>query len=151
MARSKSMRPEVARNQTYLAGVAKNLIDKVYGSDGPPWGTTFADLEELAVQLGRGISRELLNQALERQSAGATPAAEGLCPTCGKPAATADPEPRIVTTRIGDAEWNEPQRHCRHCRRSFFPSDQEFGDRSFGAVAGGAGEGRVRRRDVRVV
>lgn len=127
MARQKSTRPEVAEYQQYLEGVARNLATKLYGPEGMPWGTTFEDLEELVFQLGQSISRELLNQVLRKQASNTMPPGAELCPTCQKPPEAVDPEPRIVTTRVGDAEWSEPQRHCRHCRRSFFPSVPEFG------------------------
>ncbi len=80
MARKTIPRPEVEIPKVYLDGVAKNLVGKLYGPNGPPRGTTFADLEELAVQLGRTISRELLNRALERQAAPlpATPSVDGV-------------------------------------------------------------------------
>lgn len=131
MARKLVARPEVAAHQAYLVGVAKNLADKLYGPNGPPHGTQFLDLEELVVQLGGVISRELLNQTLVRQAAApdVDTSDEGeLCPTCREPAARGKPEPRTVTTRVGDAEWNEPQRHCCRCRRSFFPSVAKLGD-----------------------
>ena len=131
MARKRVERPEVASQQPYLDGVVKNLADKLYGPNGPPRGTRFADLEELAVQLGQTISRELLNRALSRQAAApdvdSSDAGE-LCPTCREPAAAAAPEPRTVTTRVGAAEWDEPHRHCHRCRRSFFPSVAQLGD-----------------------
>jgi hypothetical protein len=128
MARKKSTRPEVTLNKAYLEGVAKNLALKLYGPDGLPWGTTFEDLEELVVQLGQTISRELLNQVLRKQAANPVPAAAELCPTCQRSPDQGDPEPRIVTTRVGDAEWSEPQRSCGPCRRSFFPSVPKLGD-----------------------
>lgn len=131
MARKLVARPEVAAQQPYLEGVAKYLADKLYGANGPPRGTKFLDLEELAVQLGNAISRELLNRTLARQAAAPVvdPSDEDeLCPTCREPAARVKPEPRTVTTRVGDAEWNEPQRHCCRCRRSFFPSVPKLGD-----------------------
>jgi hypothetical protein len=131
MARKLVARPEVATQQPYLEGVAKYLADKLYGPNGPPRDTKFLDLEELAVQLGNAISQELLNRTLARQAAAPDidPSDEGeLCPTCHEPGAQVKPEPRTVTTRVGDAEWNEPQRHCPRCRRSFFPSVPKLGD-----------------------
>jgi hypothetical protein len=128
MARSKDARPEVAANKAYLEGVAKNLVETLFGPDGPPWGTTFEDLEELVVQLGQTVSRELLRQALQRQAAGPIPPDQQRCPGCQQPPQPGDPEPRIVATRVGDAEWNEPSRYCPRCRRSFFPSVGESGD-----------------------
>ena len=128
MARSRNARPEVAANQAYLEGVAKTLAGKVFGPDGPPWGTTFEDLEELVVQLGQAVSRELLHQALQKQAARPVPPDQQRCPGCQQPPPPADPEPRIVTTRVGDAEWNEPSSYCPRCRRAFFPSVPEPGD-----------------------
>jgi len=130
MARKPSPRSEVAAQTPYLEGVAKNLADKLYGPGGPPRGTKFADLEELAVQLGRVISQELMNRALERQASG-TEGEGDLCPSCHGPGVLADPEPRVITTRVGEAEWSEPHRFCDRCRRSFFPQSQSLGiDRS---------------------
>jgi hypothetical protein len=131
MARQKSVRPEIGAYQAYLAGVAKNLAMKLYGPEGMPWGTTFEELEELAVQLGQAVSRELLNQVLRTQATGSVPATRDQCPSCHQPPDPGDPgepEPRIVTTRAGDAEWTEPHRFCPRCRRSFFPSVPELGD-----------------------
>src|SRR5207249_9031174 len=51
-----------------LLAMAKNLLHHLYGPQGPPWGTSFADLEELVVQLSDTLSSELLHQALQRQA-----------------------------------------------------------------------------------
>ena len=128
MARKRDVRPEVAAQKSYLDGVAKNLVEKLYGPDGPPHGTRFADLEELAVQLGHRMAQELMSRALERQAAVQGSVAETPCPTCQRPTALADPEPRVVTTRVGEAEWSEPRGDCPSCRRSFFPSVPKSGD-----------------------
>ena len=138
MARTRKARPEVTGQRVFLDGVAKNLSDKLYGPSGPPPGTTFAELEEVAVQLGQAISREMLNRSLARQ-AGAT--TETGCPTCRGESTAGEPEPRTVTTRAGSVEWDEPRRHCPRCRRSFFPSVAGPGDRPLGGVAGGADDG----------
>jgi len=128
MARHQDVCQEVVSNKAYLEGVAKTLIEKLYGPDGPPWGTTFEDLEELVVQLGQTVSRELLRQALQKQAAGPVPAEKQRCPGCQQPPQLSDPEPRILATRIGDTAWNEPSAYCPRCRRSFFPSVGESGD-----------------------
>ena len=52
------------------------------------------------------------------------------CPKCGKEVER-NPDRddcRIHQTDVGEAEWCEPATYCGNCRRSFFPSDQEFGD-----------------------
>ena len=41
-----------------LQGTAKNANHKLWGPDGPPWGTSFADLEELAVGIGSVVDIE---------------------------------------------------------------------------------------------
>ena len=135
MAWKRSERPEVAEQQVFLDGVAKNLADKLYGPAGPPWGTSFMDLEEVAVQLGQAITRELLNRSLARQ---AEVTAETVCPTCQSESTVREPEPRTLTTRAGPVDWDEPRRHCPRCRRSFFPSVPRVGDRPLGGIAGGA-------------
>lgn len=111
-----------------IHGVAKNFMERVYGPQGPAWGTQFSDLEELAVQIGQAVSQQMLDQALQRQAALPVPAEDRLCPACRQPAACGDPEPRIVTTRAGEAQWQEPQSYCPRCRRSFFPSVQATGN-----------------------
>jgi hypothetical protein len=110
-----------------LQAAAKNLLHHLYGPEGPPWGTSFADLEELAVQISHTLGSEVLRQALRRQADRPVPEPSRLCPTCGRPTQDKDPEPRSVRTRIGTADWQEPSSHCEHCRRSFFPSEQEPG------------------------
>lgn len=110
-----------------LLGMAKNLLYHLYGPQGPPWGTSFADLEELMVQLSDTLSSELLHQALQRQAEQPLPTPLQHCPSCGRPTEARDPEPRCVHARIGTAEWQEPASHCDRCRKSFFPSVQEPG------------------------
>ena len=138
MARTRTARPEVAEQQVFLDGVAKNLADKLYGPAGPPLGTSFVDLEEVAVQLGRAISRELLNRSLARQAESTAEMACPTCPTCQSESTASEPEPRTLTTRAGPVDWDEPRRHCPRCRRSFFPSVPRVGDRPLGGIAGGA-------------
>ncbi len=53
-----------AQLRPVVHGAAKNLLHHLYGSQGPPWGTSFADLEELVVQLSQALGTELLQQAL---------------------------------------------------------------------------------------
>ena len=44
MARAKKRTPQVEEVRPYVEGVAKNLIDKLYGPDGPAWGTRLTDI-----------------------------------------------------------------------------------------------------------
>jgi hypothetical protein len=110
-----------------LQATAKNLLHHLYGPDGPPWGTSFSDIEEIVVQLSRTLGSELLSQSLQRQANQAVPQPLQHCPTCGRPTEPRDAEPRSVQARLGTADWKEPSCHCEHCRKSFFPSVQEPG------------------------
>jgi hypothetical protein len=112
---------QAAALQPTLQAAAKNLLFHLYGEAGPPWGTSFADLEELALRLGHTLATELLRQGLARQAA-TPPSGEAACPSCGGPGAAADPEPRTVTTRAGEVAWQEPSFSCGRCRKAFFPS-----------------------------
>jgi len=127
MARKPTAAVTVSEQQNLIDGVAKYFLEKVYGPDGMPWGTRFADLEELAVEIGQAVSRSLMDQALTRQSPTVPPEAE-TCSGCGghvEP--TDDTQPRAVLTRVGTAHWPEPKRYCPRCRAAFFPSDPGAG------------------------
>jgi hypothetical protein len=115
------------RLRPVLQAAAKNLLHHLYGTDGPPWGTSFSDLEELIVQLSRVLGSELLHQALQRQAEQPIPQPLQHCPRCGGPTQPRDREPRTVHARLGTADWQEPSSHCDHCRKAFFPSVQESG------------------------
>jgi hypothetical protein len=116
-----------------LQAAAKNLLAHLYGPAGPPWGTSFAALEELAVQISRTLGAEVLQQALQRQANQPSPPELRHCPACAGPLHEQPPEPRSVRTDTGQADWQEPARYCPRCRRAFFPSEQELGPRPDGA------------------
>jgi NADH pyrophosphatase NudC (nudix superfamily) len=110
-----------------LEGTAKNALHKLFGPDGPAWGTRFEDLEELAVQIGNIVARQLLQQSLQAQALAPAATATHLCPGCGRPTQSADPEPHPVNTRAGALAWLEPSCSCGHCRKAFFPSEPVSG------------------------
>src|SRR5437773_6397864 len=131
MARNKKRSPEVEEVRAYLEGVAKNLADRIWGPQGPRWGTKLTELENLVVEIREVLSEKMLEQGLERQAmtpAEERPAALRNCSGCGQ-AIPPDPEeptePRRVETRGGEACWQEPKHYCRTCRQAFFPSVQE--------------------------
>ena len=128
MARVKD--PSVVKDdlQNLLAGLAKELNRRIYGEGGIPWGTKFADIEELAVQIGQEISRGMIEQGVGRQADDVPPEA-GTCSGCGVSVQPTDAiEPRGVQTRVGTAQWNEPKRYCPKCRAAFFPSVPSAGN-----------------------
>ena len=128
MARVKD--PSVVKDdlQNLLGGLAKDLNRRIYGEGGIPWGTKFADIEELAVQIGQAVSRSMMDQALANQ-AQTVPEEGETCGVCGATVRSGPPpEPRTMATTVGQVGWEEPQRYCPKCRAAFFPSVPEFGD-----------------------
>ena|SRR3712207_2276966 len=129
MARAQKHTPKVEEVRPYVEGVAKNLIDKLYGPDGPAWGTKLTEMEDLFVAIRAVPSETMLADAPARQAAAQAkgPTAYRTCPGCQQPLACEDTNERIVQTRAGDACWAEPEGYGDRCRRSFFPSVQEPG------------------------
>jgi hypothetical protein len=114
----------------YLEGVAKSLVDRLYGKDGPAWGTKLTELEDTILAIRHVLSEKMLDEALQRQANTPRPTPLQCCPKCGKEVEDKpkeDAEPRLLQTHVGEAQWHEPGTYCRKCRRSFFPSDQESG------------------------
>jgi hypothetical protein len=129
MARAKKRTPQVEQVRPYVEGVTKNLIDKLYGPDGPAWGTKLTEIEDLFVALRELLSENMLADALTRQAAAQAqgPSAYRTCPGCQQPLACDATNQRLLETRAGEAAWAEPEGYCDRCRRSFFPSVQEPG------------------------
>ena len=130
MAPIKKATKDVDELRPYLEGVAKSLVDRLYGPAGPAWGTKFTELETTVAAIREALTEGMLHQALARQAAQTErPPQYSVCPGCGQPTqATDPPEPRRLKTGDGDAVWEEPKTRCQQCRRDFFPSEQEFGD-----------------------
>lgn len=131
MARATPRSAPVEAARPYLEGVAKNLADKLYGPHGPPWGTKLTQIEDLLLELREVLTEELLAQVLARQAAPdpASEAAAHACPGCQQPLTCTDHQPRLLQTRVGAAEWSEPQAYCPKCRQAFFPPGAKPGDR----------------------
>lgn len=128
MAKRKKLPAEVEKVRPYLEGVAKSLVDRIYGPNGLPWGTRMTELENMVLAVREVLSEKMLAQALQQQTQTTEqrPEAFQKCPGCQGPvAAGPDPEPRNVQTRAGEAEWDEPHCYCRKCRQAFFPSEPE--------------------------
>jgi hypothetical protein len=121
--------PDVAAVDGYLKGVAKSLLEKIYGQEGPPWGTPLTRLEDLILALQQALSRHCFTLALTRQAdqLPTAPEASRHCPSCGHHLTVADSQSRCTTTRAGLACWQEPAAHCLFCRRDFFPQSRALG------------------------
>jgi hypothetical protein len=130
MARKKKVVTAVVQPvEPYLEGVAKCLVDRIYGPDGLPWGTKLEELVDTVDAVRQLLSEKMLAQALERQAhVEQRPVPFVQCTGCGGPVEDKpDAEPRNVETRVGEAAWDEPHCYCRKCRQAFFPSEQKSG------------------------
>jgi hypothetical protein len=125
MARSKKRTPQVEEVRPDGEGVATNLIDKLHGPDGPPWGPTLTQIEDLILAVREVLSERMAADALARQAEAQSKstAVYRTCPGCQAPLTCAEANERAPDTRAGEAEWAEPEGYCRRCRRSFFPSE----------------------------
>src|SRR5205807_6026441 len=98
MARTKKRTPQVEEVRPYVEGVAKNLIDKLYGPDGPAWGTRLTEMEDLFVAIRDVLGEKMLADALARQAAAQAhgPAPYRTCPGCQQPLPCPETNERIV-------------------------------------------------------
>ena len=113
-----------------LEGQAKNLADRLFGPDGPPIGTSFAELERITLAVSDEGRKRLLELLLIRQAeAMHRELPENLrhCPLCGRVTVTRDPEPRRLQSCAAIVEWQEPHRYCGRCRKAFFPQSKMLG------------------------
>src|SRR5579871_4109739 len=125
MARKQKRTKEVENVRAYLEGVAKNLADKLYGPQGPAWGTKLTDIEDLCLDIREVVSEALLNQALQCQAAAHEQQRQEqfcVCPECPRALdwGAKETQERMLETQAGEAEWPEPAGYCRRCRRAFF-------------------------------
>src|SRR5262245_14668087 len=98
MARAKKRTPQVEQVRPYVEGVAKNLIDKLYGPDGPAWGTKLTEIEDLFLAIREVLTEKMLADALARQAAAQAqgPTACRTCPGCQQPLACPDTNERLM-------------------------------------------------------
>jgi NADH pyrophosphatase NudC (nudix superfamily) len=129
MARANKRSPRVEELRPYLDGVAKNLVERLYGPQGPAWGTRLTEIEDAFLEIRDVLTESLLDRSLAQQAAtlAEQTAACRTCPGCQTPLACDQANPRLLRTRAGEATWPEPEGYCPRCRRAFFPSVEEPG------------------------
>jgi len=68
MAFSKSTAANIDDVRPYIHGVAKYLVDQLWGARGPAWGTPLSDIEDIALAVRQVLTERMLQQALQRQA-----------------------------------------------------------------------------------
>lgn len=115
--------PEVRRKLAAMAAEARRLV---YGELGyPEWGTSFAEMESDAQEVGHEFLRLVLEQTADDQSAALPESA--LTTAAGETARAAGREPRVLITESGEVCWNEPKAYLPQSRKAFFPSEPGVG------------------------
>jgi len=123
-----------ARKQVQLTAEAKREFDACiaamaacgFGEDGPPRNTTFAQIEDFGLQVGRMLAQGIEQRLTEQHAAHFQ---EEECPTCGTSCPVQQtPAEREIQTCGGPVPLREPVCHCSVCRRDFFPSADGAGD-----------------------
>ena len=61
MARAKKRTQPVEELRPYVEGVAKNLVDKLYGPDGPAWGTKLTEIEDVLLEIREVLTEKMLD------------------------------------------------------------------------------------------
>ena len=115
--------PEVRQR---LVEVAREARELVYGSAGcPEWGTTFAEIESDAREVGYELMRLLMEQT-NTQQAQQVPAG-ALQAESNEVATPIGSEDRTLETEAGAVSWKEPAAYLPKSRKAFFPSVQSSG------------------------
>ena len=116
--------PEVA---VELVNLARQMRRLVYGGDGvPEWGTKFSLIEAEALEVGRELSRLMMEQAVGEQ-AQRVPSSNLQEADPGEPAVVIGTEPSVLETTAGEVQWKQPKTRLSKARRDFFPSGQGAG------------------------
>ena len=114
-----------------IKAFAAELRQEIYGRSGvPQWGTKFTEIEDVGVEIGDAVACALIGQSLQGQADCHRGTTALVCTVCGRSSEQDEVEPRIVRTRRGETQWQEPKGYCKRCRKAFFPSVASVGDRA---------------------
>ena len=116
--------PEVA---VELVDLARQMRRLLYGGEGvPEWGTKFSRIEADALEVGRELSRLIMQQAVGEQAERIpSPALEEA--DSGESAAVIGTQPAVIETTAGEVQWKQPKTRLSQARRDFFPSGESAG------------------------
>jgi hypothetical protein len=112
--------PEDIRKLRQLAAEwGKVIARRAFGPQGPGPDISLTVMEELALEVSRGLVEGTVSTLLEQQAQ--TLGAEHPCPDCQR-LCPVQREPRTLHLKGGhQLPQDEPCCHCPDCRRDFFP------------------------------
>ena len=114
--------PEVA---VQLVDMARQMRQLMFGGDGvPEWGTQFSRIEDEALEVGRELSRLIMQQSVGEQSSRLPKQA---LQEPEEAAAVIGTQPAVIETTAGEVQWDQPKSRLSKARRDFFPSGQSAG------------------------
>lgn len=106
--------PEAA---VQLVEVARQMRRLIYGGDGVPvWGTKFSAIEAEALEIGRELSRLIMEQSVDDQSERLPPEALRATPSGGETAAVIGEPPSLLETTAGEVQWQQPKARLSKAR-----------------------------------
>lgn len=115
--------PEIRQR---LVEAAKLAGEWVYGEPRcPEWGTSFAEIESDAKEVGHEFIRLLMEQVSQRQTEHLPNSALTL--SSGETAVRIGTEERTLETESGAVQWKEPKTYLPKSRKAFFPSKPSVG------------------------
>lgn len=105
--------PEVA---VELVDLARQMRRHLYGGEGvPEWGTKFSRIESDALEVGRELSRLIMQQAVGEQAERVpSPALEEA--DSGESAAMIGTQPTVIETTAGEVQWKQPKTRLSKAR-----------------------------------
>jgi hypothetical protein len=117
------LEPAVRRRLVELADEMRALI---YGVQGfPEWGTTFAEIESDAKEVGHEFIRLLMERTSDEQSQ--IVPQKALEAPAGESAQLIGTQGRTLETESGPVAWREPKAYLPKSRKDFFPSEPRVG------------------------
>jgi len=125
-----------------IKAIARELRQEVYGVSGTAiWGTKFTEIEDLGVEIGDLLAREVIGQSLEDQAG-----SMAVPPTATRSdEKVGEVEVRTIQSRRGEVSWPEPKGYDKPSRKAFFPSVASSGDcAGRHGESAGAGEDSIR-------
>ena len=105
-----------------LVDLARQMRRLLYGGDGvPEWGTKFSQIETESLEVGRELSRLMMEQSVGEQ-AQRVPSSTLEAADSGESAALIGTEPSVLETTAGEVQWQQPKTRLSKARRDFFSS-----------------------------